>query len=145
MWRIAVMCGGSMANHHPLDTTTHGLTNAFARSGGADDMALTDPQRGRLAELRAELTTSAGVIDALRERAARMVLIAEWGESWLQQKAEDEGGIAAFEAKMLQRFFTAQAEARRSLEALIKAQGRGDGGINADDVLKAIRNDKQGE
>ena len=54
---------------------THRLTNAFARSGGADDAALTDPQRGRLAELRAELATSAGVIDALRERAARMVLI----------------------------------------------------------------------
>lgn len=72
-----------------------------------------------------------------------MVLICEWGESWLQQKAEDEGGIAAFEAKMLQRFFTAQAEARRSLEVLIRAVGKSDGGIGADDVLKAIRDDKQ--
>jgi hypothetical protein len=85
------------------------------------------------------------MIDALRERAARMVLICEWGESWLQDKAEREGGIAAFEAKMLQRFFTAQAEARRSLEALIRATGKGDGGINAADVLESIRNDNKGQ
>jgi hypothetical protein len=120
----------------------HLLRSKYARSGGADDTALIEPQRSRLIELRAELATSSGVIDALRERAARMVLICEWGESWLQDKSDREGGIAAFEAKMLQRFFTAQAEARRSLEALIKATGKGDGGINADDVLKAIRDDK---
>lgn len=132
-----------MSNPYP-GSTSHSLTNAFARSGGADDTALTDPQRGRLAELRAELATPEGVIDALRERAARMVLICEWGESWLQDKAEREGGIAAFEAKMLQRFFTAQAEARRSLEVLIRAVGKSDSGIGADDVLKAIRDDKQG-
>ncbi len=120
----------------------HGLRSDFVRSGGIDDTALTEGQRGRLAELRAELATPEGVIDALRERAARMVLICEWGESWLQQKAEAEGGIAAFEAKMLQRFFTAQAEARRSLEALIKAVGKGDGGINADDVLKGLKGEQ---
>lgn len=127
-----------MPNQTP-DRTDHALRSTFARTHGADDTHLTEPQRSRLVSLRDELATPEGVIEALRERAARMVLIAEWGESWLQQKAEDEGGIAAFEAKMLQRFFTAQAEARRSLEALIKAQGKGDSGINADDVLKAVR------
>lgn len=120
----------------------HGQRSLLARGAGADETALTESQRGRLADLRGQLATSEGVIDALRERAARMVLICEWGESWLQDKAEREGGIAAFEAKMLQRFFTAQAEARRSLEALIKAVGKSDGGINADDVLKAVRSGK---
>ncbi len=118
----------------------HGMTSAFARTG--DEAALTEPQRGRLAELRAELATPEGVIDAMRERAARVVLIAEWGEAWLQQKAADEGGIAAFEAKMLKRFFTAQAEARRALESLARMQGKGDG-LNAADVLESIRNDKR--
>jgi hypothetical protein len=120
----------------------HSLTNEFARThGAAGDTALTDPQRDRLVELRAILETPAGVVDAMRERAARMCLIAEWGESWLQQKAEAEGSISAFESKMLARFFTAQAEARRALQALAGMQGKGDG-LNADDVLEAVRSGK---
>ena len=115
----------------------HGLRSAFAQAG--DETALTDPQRSRLVELRAELATSDGVLDALRERAARMVLIAEWGESWLQQKAEADGSVKAFESKMLQRFFTAAAEARRALETLLKAHGKGDGGLTAGDVLQATK------
>jgi hypothetical protein len=50
----------------------HGQRSIFERSGGTDTTALSEPQWGRLAELRAELATSGGVIDALRERAARM-------------------------------------------------------------------------
>lgn len=113
----------------------HGLRGEFARSGGVDDTALSGPQLSRLAVLRADLSTPQGIVDALRERAARMTLIAEWGESWLQAKAESEGATAAFESKMLQRFFTAQAEARRALESLAKAQGT-QRGQSLDDLLR---------
>lgn len=118
----------------------HGQRGQFARSGGADDTALSEPQLSRLAVLRADLSTPEGIVSALRERAARMVMIAEWGESWLQQKAEDEGATAAFESKMLQRFFTAQAEARRALESLAKAQGT-QRGQSLDDLLRGDNGD----
>jgi hypothetical protein len=123
----------------------HGLRSEFAASG--DESALTDPQRSRLAELRADLATPDGVQQAMIERAARMVLIAEWGEAWLHDKAKRDGAISAFESKMLQRFFTAQAEARRALESLSKLQGRGDGGPSAGEVLDAVkgRQREQGE
>ncbi len=121
------------------------LSGAFALQG--DEKALTDPERSRLAELRAELATSDGVLDALRERAARMVLISEWGEMWLAQQAEESGPVSAFESKMLQRFFTAAAEARRALEVLARLMGRGDGGLSAGDVLDAMKGkrDEQGQ
>lgn len=115
----------------------HGLQSAFANTG--DEAALQPEQRSRLAELRADLATPEGVIDALVERAARMVLIAEWGEAWLRQKAEAEGPVAAFTAPMLGRFFTASAEARRALETLLKVNGQGDGGIDAGRILEAVK------
>jgi hypothetical protein len=113
----------------------HGQRSLFARSGGADDTALSEPQLSRLAVLRADLDTPEGITAALRERAARMVMIAEWGESWLQAKAEAEGPTVAFESKMLARFFTAQAEARRALESLSKMQGT-QRGQSLDDLLR---------
>jgi hypothetical protein len=115
--------------------TQHKQRSLFARSGGGDDTALTEPELSRLAVLRADLGSVEGITAALRERAARMVLIAEWGESWLQHKAETEGATAAFESKMLQRFFTAQAEARRALESLAKMQGT-QRGQSLDDLLR---------
>jgi len=104
---------------------------------------LQPDRRSRLAELRAELAEPDGVIAALLERAARMVLIAEWGESWLREKAEREGQVAAFTSPMLTRFFTAAAEARRALEALAKVQAAGAGkGPDAGDVLEAVQNEQ---
>jgi hypothetical protein len=105
---------------------THGLTSDYAKTG--DDRALTQAQRSRLVELRQGLQTAAGVREALIERAARLTLIAEWGEEWLREKAERDGAIAAFTAPMLQRFFTASAECRRALEALGKLPAADDGG-----------------
>jgi len=123
---------------------SHNLTSDFAVTG--NEQALTDPQRTRLAELRADLATPDGVRLAMIERAARMVLIAEWGEAWLHDKAEREGSISAFESKMLQRFFTAQAEARRALEALSRMHGRGDGGVpDYERILETIEKWKRDE
>jgi hypothetical protein len=121
---------------------SHGLRSDFAESG--DTSALTQPQRSRLAELRAELATPDGVLEALRERAARMVLLCEWGEAWLQQRAEEAGPVAAFEAKMLQRFVSVAESARRSLEALIRLRGKADGGPGAAEVLRVTK-DGSGE
>lgn len=110
----------------------HGLRSEFAKTG--DERALTPEKRARLAELREELSTAEGVRQALIERAARMVLIAEWGEAWLREKAEAEGAVAAFTAPMLGRFFTASAEARRALESLLKTAPAG----GADDDARRI-------
>ncbi len=115
--------------------TRHRQRGLFARSGAVDASALTESDLSRLAVLRADLGTTEGIVAALRERAARMVLIAEWGESWLQDTAAREGATAAFESKMLQRFFTAQAEARRALESLAKMTGT-QRGQSLDDLLR---------
>jgi hypothetical protein len=118
----------------------HGLRSAFAKDS-ADETMLQPAQRSRLAELRESLATPDGVQAALIERAARMVLIAEWGEEWLREKAEKEGAVAAFTAPMLARLFTASAEARRALETLFKVNGK-DNGLTAADVLEAVKNAK---
>jgi hypothetical protein len=118
----------------------HGLRSEFAQTG--DERTLTEPQRGRLAELRADLATPDGVRQALIERAARSVLIAEWGESWLRDVAEREGAVKAFTSPMLARLFTAIAEARRGLESLSKMQAKGDGGLSAADVLQAVKREQ---
>lgn len=114
----------------------HGLQTGYAK-GEADEASLAPTERSRLAELRLELASPEGVVDALRERAARAVLIAEWGESWLRQKAETSGPAAAFTSPMLARFFTALAEARRALETLHRLGGPGDRGF--DDEVARIR------
>jgi len=122
----------------------HGQRSVFAREG--DDRALDAAQRSRLAEIRAVLATPEGVHDALRERTARLLLLAEWGEEWLREVAERDGGAKAFEARMLQRFVSVIESARRHLELLIRLQGKGDGGPGAGDVLDAMRGkrDEQG-
>ena len=120
----------------------HGLNSGFAQTG--DERALSEPQRGRLVELRADLATPDGVRQAMIDRAAQMVLVCEWADDWLTDKAKREGGERAFEAKSMQRYFTAQAEARRALESLIKTFTKGDSGISAADVLQAVRRDQDG-
>src|SRR5688572_23911872 len=111
--------------------TKHGLTSDFAKTH--DESTLAVGQRSRLAELRQDLQTPAGVRAALIERAARLTLIAEWGEEWLREKAEKDGAVAAFTAPMLARFFTASAECRRSLSELAKLPSQDDGadGVSA--------------
>ena len=103
----------------------HGLRSEFAETG--DGATLTDPQRSRLAELRAELATPGGTHDILRDRAARIVLLCEWGESYLRDIAEQKGGAAAFEARMLQRYVSVLESARRHLELLSRLQSKGGG------------------
>jgi hypothetical protein len=120
----------------------HGLTTDFAK-GTADETTLQPEQRTRLAELREALATPAGAREALVERAARLVLVAEWGEEWLRSKAEAEGAVAAFTSPIMARFFTAAAEARRALVEVAKIHGTSEGGMGAEDVLKALRNGKQ--
>ena len=123
----------------------HGLRSEFAETG--DETALTDHQRSRLAELRQQLAEPGGALDILREITAQSVLLVEWGQSYLRDIAEQKGGAAAFEAKVLQRYVSVQESARRHLELLIRLQGRGDGGPSAGDVLDAVRGkaDEQGQ
>ena len=124
-----------------MDTDQEHLQRSnFARSGGADDTALTETQRDRLTAIRAELETPEGMVDALRSKAADLLLVVEWGQAWLQQKAEREGGAAAFESPMLQRWFTAFESSRRAIESLYKmTQRREAGGLSVGEVLDATR------
>lgn len=118
----------------------HGLASAFA-GGRADEAALTDPQRSRLAELRQQLAEPDGARDILQDRVARIVLLCEWGESYLRDIAEQRGGAAAFEAKMLQRYVSVLESARRHLELLIRLQGKGDGGaLDYEKLLEVKKN-----
>ena len=122
-----------------LANRRHGLHSQFA-FGHAGEAVLQPEQRSRLAELRADLATPEGVRLALVERAARLVLVAEWGEAWLRQKAEQDGPVAAFTAPMLGRFFTAAAEARRALVEVAKLYaGGGEDGITAARVLESLK------
>jgi hypothetical protein len=66
----------------------HGQGGQFSRSGGADDTALTETQHRRLVEIGAQLETPEGMIEALRDKAASLALIVEWGQAWLRDKAE---------------------------------------------------------
>lgn len=120
----------------------HGQRGLFARSGAKDTSALSESDLSRLAVLRADLGTPEGIEAERRELTAGVLLIVEWGQAWLRHKAETDGPEAAFESPMMTRFFTAIAEARRALESLARMQGRGDGGLSADDVLSAIREGK---
>jgi hypothetical protein len=118
----------------------HGMRSEFARSGGVEDAALTTDQRDRLAVIRSELETPEGMIDSLRDKSASLGLVVEWGQAWLQQKAEAEGGPAAFESPMLARWFTSFEAFRRSVETLYKLTTRREaGGISLTDVLNATR------
>ncbi len=118
----------------------HGQRSDYARSGGSDDQALTTDQRDRLSVIRAELESPQGMIDALRDKSASLALVVEWGQAWLKDKAETDGGPAAFESPMLARWFTAFESFRRSIESLYKMTMKRDvGGLSAGDVLDATR------
>lgn len=93
----------------------HGIEAFEAR--GED--ALEVVQRSRLVELRESAQTRDGVIDMLKERTARAVLIAEMAESWVQQ--EIEKGVKFDEIGLLKRLGTYQETARRALMALFSA------------------------
>jgi hypothetical protein len=141
LWRCATG-EGNMTNAGQFQTGDgdHLLRSKFARSGGADDTALTEPQRDRLAVIRAELETPEGMIESLRDKAASLGLIVEWGQAWLKEKAETEGGPAAFESPMLARWFTSFEAFRRSVETLYKLTTRRDaGGLSIAEVLNATR------
>lgn len=117
----------------------HGLSSAFARTG--DETALSEPQRSRLIELRAELETPGGVFDVAIRQAADAESIRERGAAYFGELGL-EIGVKAFEHPMMSRYFTAAESARRALLVVAQLHGKSDGGINADDVLNAIRSDK---
>lgn len=115
----------------------HGQRSTFARTGGEDDHALAVDERARLAAIRADLETPGGMVGALRDKAASLGLIVEWGQAWLAEKALKEGGAVAFESPMLKQWFTAFESYRRSIETLYKMTTRREGGLSAADVLTA--------
>ena len=108
--------------------TKHGLESTYATTG--DTSALQTAQRSRLVELRELVQTREGVISLLQERVIRAVAVCEFAEDWLQAESESgKGGAALFALPMMQRYFTAGAEARRALGELIKViDDEGDGG-----------------
>jgi hypothetical protein len=118
----------------------HGLESRFARTH--DETVLTEPQHSRLIELRCELETPAGVLDAAIRQAADAELIREWGAAFLKEQARTVGPVV-FAHPILSRYFTSAESARRALLAVSQLHSRSDsGGINAADVLESIRNDK---
>lgn len=119
---------------------THGMTGAFAKSG--DVTVLTEPQRDRWVEIRGQLATDEGALEALRDKAASLALVVEWGQAWLRDKAEQEGAVKAFESPMLSRWFTAFESFRRAVESLHRMHSKGDGGLTSADVLEALLHDK---
>lgn len=123
----------------PPDQTTHGLRNAFARDG--DERALSEPQRSRLVELRAELETPEGVLAVAVRQAADAESIRERGAAYFHELGL-EIGVKAFEHPMMNRYFTAAESSRRALWAVHQMLGKSDGGINAAEVLESIRSDK---
>jgi len=114
----------------------HNLTSDFTETG--DTSALTQPQRARWVELRAQIAEPDGRIDALTDKAASLALIVEWGQEWLRDRAEHEGAVKAFESPMLARWFTAFESFRRVIESLHRMQGKPDG-LTAADVLDAVK------
>jgi chorismate mutase len=97
----------------------HGLRGRYVTQG--DETGLQPHQRGRLVELRDNLGARDGVIELLIERAARAELIAEIGESYLTQAAQDGENIYTSDRTrdVLKRLATFQAEARRCLTTLL--------------------------
>lgn len=112
----------------------HGLEGRFAVMH--DETALTEPQRSRLIELRAELETPAGVFDVAIRQAADSELIREWGASWLKDQAQELGHMV-FEHAMLRRYFTAAESARRALLAVSQLHSRSDSGDDYERIIQA--------
>jgi len=103
-----------------------------------DESALLPAELSRLSELRLEVQTREGVIDLLRERAAKSVLICEMGEAWLEkQKAR---GAKVLELPIMARLATYQAEARRTLTAVAELSGKSSG-KSITDLLKGDSQD----
>ena len=114
----------------------HGQRSKFARSYGTDDTALSAPQRSRLIELRREIGTPEGVLDAAIRQAADAELIREWGASFLREQAQTVGPVV-FAHPILSRYFTAAESARRALLAVSQLHSRSDsGGKTLDDLLR---------
>lgn len=116
---------------------THGLRSAFA-AGKADESALAPEQRSRLVELREIVQTRKGAIELLQERAVRCIAVCEWAEEWLREQVEALGPAKAFSLGMMGRYFTAGAEARRSIVELLKVMPAYGGGPLGEKIAEIV-------
>ena len=118
---------------------THGI-DAYERRG---ESALDDPQGKRLETLRLMAQTREGVVEMLKERAARAMLIAEMAEDWVQK--ELDRGVKFDEIGLLKRLGTYQETARRALMALFAALPNYSKAMDITDFMRGGGDDEDNE
>ncbi len=91
----------------------HGV-RAFQTRGEA---ALDPAQKSHYVEILQKVETREGAVELLKDRTAKAVLMADLGQAWI--KLKHDKGEAILEQPIMQRYTTLQAEARRSLIALL--------------------------
>lgn len=113
----------------------HGV-EAYIRRG---EIALRAENRSRLQEIKELTETKSGIVELLKERASRAVLIAEMAESWVQKEVEE--GKRFDDIGLLRRLGTYQETARRALAELLRAIPDDKGILDITDILKGKQND----
>jgi hypothetical protein len=103
--------------------------------------SLTHPQRSRLAELKDLVQDKQGVVELLKERAARAVLIIEMAEAWVEKEAQE--GKTFDEIGVIRRLGTYQETARRALSDLLKALPNDKDILDITDLLKGGKSGKK--
>lgn len=114
---------------------SHGFY-AFQARGEA---ALDAPQRSRLQEIREQVQDNQGILDAMIERTAAAVMLAELAEAWIRDQAER--GVPFDQMTMLNRISNFQETARRHLLQLSQMIPKDQGAI---DITELLRGDNGG-
>lgn len=122
-----------------LNARKHGLSDSFSTNG--DLTVLPETQRARLPELREQVQTRAGQIEALQERVVRAIAVAEYAESWMQKRVD--AGDEVFTLPMMARYFTACAEARRAIVELLRFAPSEGNEVSAARILERMNNESK--
>lgn len=110
----------------------HGLRSYEERG----EVALDQAGRSRTAELREQVQTRAGLVDLLKERAARACMIAEMAEGWISRQSAE--GRTPDQIGMLGRVTTYQANAQRAIVALLEVLPK-DEAIDVSEIQREFR------
>jgi len=104
-------------------------------------VALDQPQRSRLQELKEQVQDRDGVLELMQERAANSVMVTELIFSHVAREVKQGKPLA--QITILRALPAFMNTAQRALKDLIREMPEGEGVSDVDTVLQAVRRDKE--
>ena len=105
------------------------------------EVALDQPQRSRLQELKDQVQNRDGVLELMQERAANSVMVTELVMSHVAREVKQGKPLA--QITILRALPAFMNTAQRALKDLIREMPEGEGVSDVDTVLQAVRRGKE--